>query len=155
MLGSGDQVTIRQQCYRWHWCRKPFPIITHHNSAPDWPWCLTYRLVWRVQNKFSPPPSNVVHCCTDVCTGAGLLRQDLWRVSLVERQLLLRSTLTGSFNFIGSVIVVLVQHLPVPDECWGQGIESPSGSNVIDGIGDANPFQILHTTVVPQIGRGA
>ena len=74
---------------------------------------------------------------------------------MVERQLLLRSTLTGSFNFIGSVIVVLVKYLPVWDECWGQGIESPSGSNVIDGIGVANPFQLSHTTVVPPIGRGA
>ena len=113
MLGSGERVTIRQQCNRWHWCRKPFPIITHHSSAPDWPWCLTYRLVWRVQNKFSPPPSNVVHCCTDVCTGAGLYWQDLWRVSLDERQLLLRSTLTRSHIFIGSVIVVLVKYILV------------------------------------------
>ena len=67
--------------------------------------------------------------------------QDLWRVSLDERQLLLRSTLTGSLIFIGSVIVVLVKYLSVWDECWGQEIESPSGSNVIDGIGVANPFQ--------------
>ena len=56
-----------------------------------------------------------------------------------ERQLLLRSTLTGSLIFIGSVIAVLVKYLSAWDECWGQGIESPSGSNVIDGIGVA-PF---------------
>ena len=57
-----------------------------------------------------------------------------------ERQLLLRSTLTGSLTFIGSVIAVLVKYLSAWDECWGKGIESPSGSNVIDGIGVAKPF---------------
>ena len=119
----------------------PFQLSQHHSSAPDWPWCLTYRLVWRVHNKFSPPPRDVAHCCTDVCTGAGLYWQGLWRVSLGERQLLLRSTLTGSLTFIGSVIAVLVKYLSAWDECWGKGIESPSGSNVIDGIGVANPFQ--------------
>ena len=31
---------------------------------------------------------------------------------------------------------MLVKYLS--DECWGQGIKSPSGSNVIDGIGVAN-----------------
>ena len=59
-----------------------------------------------------------------------------------ERLLLLRSTLTGSLTFIGSVIAVLVKYLSAWDECWGKGIESPSGSNVIDGIGVANPFQL-------------
>ena len=54
-----------------------------------------------------------------------------------ERQLLLRSTLL----FIGSVIAVLVKYLSAWDECWGARIESPSGSNVIDGIGVANSFQ--------------
>ena len=72
-----------------------------------------------------------------------------------ERQLLLRSTLTGSLIFIGSVIAVLVKYLSAWDECWGQGIESPSGSNVIDGIGVAPFPNITHTTVVPPIGRGA
>ena len=72
-----------------------------------------------------------------------------------RRQLLLRSTLTKPLTFIGSVVVVLVKYLTVWDECWGQGIKSPSGNNVIDGIGVANPFQILHTTIVPPIGRGA
>ena len=38
-------------------------------------------------------------------------------------------------------VVVLVKYLSAWDECWGQGIKSPSGSNVIDGIGVANPFQ--------------
>ena len=139
MLGSGDRVTIRQQCNRWHWCRTLSKYHTHHSSAPDWPWCLTYRLVWRDHIKFSPPPRDVAHCCTDICTGAGLYWQGLWRVSLGERQLLLRSTLTGSLIFIGSVIAVLVKYLSAWDECWGKGIESPSGSNVIDGIGVA-PF---------------
>ena len=37
---------------------------------------------------------------------------------------------------------VLVKYLSAWDECWGKGIESPSGSNVIDGIGVANPFQL-------------
>ena len=103
---------------------------------------MCYLLVWRVHNKFSPPPRDVAHCCTDICTGAGLYWQGLWRVSLGERQLLLRSTLTGSLTFIGSVIAVLVKYLSAWDECWGKGIESPSGSNVIDGIGVANPFQL-------------
>ena len=84
---------------------------------------------------------DVAHCCTDICTGAGLYGQGLWRVSLGERQLLLRITLTGSLTFIGSVIAVLVKYLSAWDECSGKGIESPSGSNVIDGIGVANPFQ--------------
>ena len=38
-------------------------------------------------------------------------------------------------------MAVLAKHLSAWDECWGQGIESPLGSNVIDGIGVANPFQ--------------
>ena len=44
-----------------------------------------------------------------------------------------------SDNTKKSVIAVLVKYLSAWDECWGQGIESPSGSNVIDGIGVA-PF---------------
>ena len=61
-----------------------------------------------------------------------------------DRQVLLRSTLTGSLTFIGSVIAVLVKYLSAWDECWGKGIESPSGSNVIDGIGVANPFHLFN-----------
>ena len=53
-------------------------------------------------------------------------------------------TLEGRI-FIGSVIAVLVKYLSAWDESWGKGIESPSGSNVIDGIGVANPFQIEFT----------
>ena len=50
-----------------------------------------------------------------------------------------------SDNTKKSVIAVLVKYLSAWDEFWGKGIESPSGSNVIDGIGVANPFQISHT----------
>ena len=70
-----------------------------------------------------------------------------------ERQLLLRSTLTGSLTFIGSVIAVLVKYLSAWDECWGKGIESPSGSNVIDGIGVANPFQKYIFVIVLNINE--
>ena len=52
---------------------------------------------------------------------AGLYWQGLWRVSLGERQLLLRSTLTGSLTFIGSVIAMWVKYLSAWDKCWGLG----------------------------------
>ena len=70
---------------------------------------LIYQLVWRVHNKFCLPPRDVAHCCTDIRTGAGSYGQGLWQVSLGERQLLLRSTLTGSLTFIGSVIAMLTK----------------------------------------------
>ena len=66
----------------------------------------------------------------------------MWRVSMGDRQVLLRSTLTGSLTFIGSVTAVLLKYLSAWDECWGKGIDSQSDSNVIDDIGVANPFQI-------------
>ena len=45
-----------------------------------------------------------------------------------ERQLLLRNILLVSLSFVGSGMVVLVKYLSALDECWDEGIESPSGN---------------------------
>ena len=42
---------------------------------------------------------------------------------------------------------MLVKYSLAWDECWGKGIKSSPGSNVMDGIGVANPFQMFYYVV--------
>merc|ERR1712154_551891 len=91
---------------------------SRHSSALDWPWCLANRLEFREFTKqvLSASLGTWPVYCVDICTGAGLYWHGWWRVPPGERQLLLRSSLTVSLSFVGSVTAMLVKYLSARDE---------------------------------------